>query len=198
MVVRRLRYCPETSAGDWLTRSGASAGQLITFGPAGFAAYARLRFIRDPVRPDESEADVDVPDKHPCDLAQTRRALHLLEAFTSTPQECYFCLWEGWSDALLPPQARHGPLLELPHRAYALLRGSLDDIDVWAAELGGGRNIAPPAFVWPADHRWCLASDVDPHWAGIGAEQAAVEALVGDQGLDVVPAHPIDDQPSYD
>jgi hypothetical protein len=38
---------------------------------------------------------------------------------------------------------------------------------------------------------------VDPHWAGIGAEQAAVDALVGDPGLDVVPARPAQEQPQY-
>ncbi|MBO4209267.1 hypothetical protein GSF22_25205 [Micromonospora echinofusca] len=170
---------------------------MITFGPAGFEAYARLRFIPDPTGPGQSETDADVPTEHPSDVEQTRRALRLLAAFTSTPQECYFCLWEGYSDAPLPPQVQRGPLVELPHRRYALLRGALGDIDAWETDLGAGQNIAPPAFVWPADHRWCLASDVDPHWAGIGAEQAAIDALLADSQLDVVPANPQGSQPQY-
>lgn len=193
----RLRFCPDTGAADWLVRSGTPAEQLITFGPSGFEAFARLRFIPDPVRAGQSEADADLADDHPSDIEQARRALRLLEAFTSTPEECYFCLWEGYSDARLPAQVQRGPLVELPDRRYALLRGSLDDIDAWEADLGGGQVIAPPAFVWPADHRWCLASDVDPHWAGIGAERAAIDALVDDPRLDVVRASPTDDQPCY-
>ena len=55
----------------------------------------------------------------------------------------------------------------------------------------------PPAFVWPDDQRWCLASDVDPHWAGIGAEDAAVEALLRTPGLDVVRADPREVQPHF-
>ena len=193
----RLSYCPDTTAADWLVRSDTPAMQLITFGPATFEAFARLRFIPDPSRPGQEESDVEVPDDHPSDIAQARRALRRLARFTSTPQECYFCIWEGYSDIPLPPDVRRGPLVEIPHRRYALLRGALHDIDAWEADLGGGQHIAPPAFVWPADHRWCFASDVDPHWAGIGAEQAAIDALVDDPELDVVPARPAEDQPVY-
>ncbi|MFI7074277.1 hypothetical protein ACWENR_14765 [Micromonospora sp. NPDC004336] len=193
----RFSHCTDTSAADWLVRSGTPAEQLLTFGPAGFEAFARLRFIPDPTRPGQDEADAVVADDHRSDIEQTRRALRLLAAFTSTPQECYFCLWEGYSDAPLPPQAHHGPLVELPHRRYALFRGPLDAIDDWETDFGGGTIIAPPAFVWPADHRWCLASDVDPHWAGIGADQAAIDALLDDSQLDVVPARPAQGQPVY-
>lgn len=90
-----------------------------------------------------------------------------------------------------------GALVHLPHRSYALLRGSLEAIDGWEDELGGGQPIPPPAFVWPADRRWCFANDVDPHWAGIGAEDAAIKALLADPELDVVRARPDDAQPLY-
>jgi hypothetical protein len=55
----------------------------------------------------------------------------------------------------------------------------------------------PPALVWPADHAWCFVSDVDPHWAGIGASATAVEQLLADPVLDVVRADPDLPQPSY-
>jgi hypothetical protein len=97
----------------------------------------------------------------------------------------------------LPPEALRGPLVELPHRRFALFRGPLHDIDTWEIQFGRGHPIAPPAFVWPADHRWCFAADVDPHWAGIGADQAAVGALLADPALDVVPADPAGHQPEY-
>lgn len=193
----RLRYCPDKTAANWLVRSGTPAEQLIAFGPSGFEAYVRLRFIPDPTGPNQDEADAVHAEARPSDIEQTRRVLRLLGAFTSTPQECYFCLWEGYSDAALPPEVKRGPLVELPHRRYALLRGSLDDIESWEADVGGGRTVAPPAFVWPSDHRWCFASDVDPHWAGIGAEQEAIDALTRAPGLDVVLANPGDNQPLY-
>ena len=88
-------------------------------------------------------------------------------------------------------------MLELPHRRFALFRGPITAIDGWEAELGGGQMIAPPAFVWPADRPWCLAADVDHHWAGIGAEPAAIEALRSASGLDLVDADPTAPQPHY-
>lgn len=191
-----LEFCSDTTPAEWLVRSDTPAFQLITFGPARFEAFARLRFIPDP-ESGQKEADIELPAEHPSDIAQARRAIHRLASFTSTPGECYFCLWEGYSDVPLPPDVRRGPLVEVPHRRYALLRGSIQDIDGWEGRLGGGQPIPPPAFVWPADQRWCFASDVDPHWAGIGAEQAAVEALVGDPELDAVWASPTEEQPVY-
>ncbi|WP_433726415.1 hypothetical protein ACQP2Y_09360 [Actinoplanes sp. CA-051413] len=190
----KFSFCPDPTPADWLVRSGAPDLRLITFGPAGFEAYARLRYIPDPVRLGQEEADADVPDDHPSDIAQARRTLHRLAPFTNTPDECYFCVWEGYSDIPLPPEAR---LIDLPHRRFALFRSRLRDIDHWEADFGGGQPIAPPAFVWPADQRWCFTSDVDPHWAGIGAERAAVDALVADPRLDVVAADPAESQPRY-
>lgn len=77
-----------------------------------------------------------------------------------------------------------------------MLRGDLADLDTWPQALGHDLRVGP-AFVWPADHRWCLASDVDPHWAGIGADEAAVAALLATPDLDVVRADPTEDQPTY-
>ena len=193
----KLQWCPDTTAAAWLTGSPTPALQLITFGPAGFDAYARLRFIPDPTAPGQDEADVELPDDHPSDIAQVQTALLRLARFTATPQECYFGLWEGYSDIALPPEPVRGPLVELPYRRYALLRGSVDDIGAWADDLAGGQPVAPPAFVWPADHSWCFVSDVDPHWAGIGAGRTAIDALLADPALDVVAADPGETQPAY-
>jgi hypothetical protein len=63
---------------------------------------------------------------------------------------------------------------------------------LWPAEIPGYE----PAFLWPADHTWCVANDVDPHWAGIGAEASLIEQLVADPRLDAVAADRADDQPS--
>jgi hypothetical protein len=78
----------------------------------------------------------------------------------------------------------------LPHREYALFTGDLGEINQWEKDFGDGRPCPPPAFVWPADHAWCFSSDVDPHWAGIGATSGAIEALTARTDVDVVPASP--------
>ena len=66
--------------------------QLVTFGPAGFPAYGRLRLLPDPAYVGQSENDVDVAHS---ETAQLRVVLGTLTRHTRTPDDCYFCLWDG-------------------------------------------------------------------------------------------------------
>jgi hypothetical protein len=178
-----------------------------------------------------------VQENGPSETAQLRAVLDVLARHTRTPDDCYFCLWDGWGEPLrdddgprmldlptdpigavpgidpdmistgwaefpsLSSPALREPMVVVPNRAYYLFRGTVSELgdrgpaDGWPGQPGTG--IADPAFVWPADHAWCIANDVDPHWAGIGADTAAIDQLVADPRLDVVPADPRADQPRY-
>ena len=200
--------------------------QLVGFGPEGFPAYARLRFIPDPAYDGQRENDVDVDADAPTEAARLRVALDTLTRHTRPPDDCYFCLLDGWDSDInggdrafiadfqtgtvrrgpriapaFPPSLLHGPKVVIPNRAYYLFRGPLSDFGDWgAAEEWPGQprlHMPNPAFVWPADHAWCIANDVDPHWAGIGADLLAIDQLLADPRLDVVAADPHQDQPAY-
>ena len=105
----------------------------------------------------------------------------------------------------LDPSRAHSksqlPQVVVPNRAYFLFRGPLPDAYDWGeAELLAGQtrlHALEPAFVWPADHAWCVALDVDPHWAGIGADTHVIDQLVRDTRFDTVRADPTEKQPSY-
>jgi hypothetical protein len=205
-----LTPCSDLSAADWIVDSGIPWDQLVGFGPPGFSAYARLRFLPDPAFDGQSENDVDRDRAAPSDLARLRVSIQTLTRHTNTPDACYFCIWEGW-----PLRGREGTgerpsypssvvddsRVVVPNRAYFLLQGAVDDLADWDAPracLAQGRLLdVPPAFMWPADHAWCIASDVDPHWAGIGAAAAAIDELLADPRLDLVPAIPSEIQPAY-
>jgi hypothetical protein len=209
-----LTPCTDLSAAAWITGSDRRWDTLVTFGPAGLPAYARLRFIPDPAHPGQREADVDLPGGRLTETAQLRAALDTLARHTRTPQDCWFCLWDGWYSDLhggaasgspgrtLPPSVLEGPKVVVPERAFYLFRGALADLGDWGADPrtpDGPRLPMPPspAFIWPADHAWCVADDVDPHWAGIGAGTAAIDELIADPRLDVVRADPDDEPPAY-
>lgn len=185
------------AAANWLAERNTPYEQLVTFGPAGFGASARVRFIPDPLWPGQEEADVVVAFDHAPDLVQAQRALRRLSHFTATPDTCYFCIWEGYSDIVLPRHVVESALVVLPHRRYAMFQAAISRIESFAEDFGSGRTVAPPAFIWPADRQWCFACDVDPHWAGVGADQAAVDALLADPDLDVVQVEPDQPQPRY-
>lgn len=222
-----LTACVDVSPSGWITDSELPWSQLVTFGPSGFAAYARLRFVSDPTHDGQAEVDADVANGEP---EQLRTLFEVLAAHTSTPHDCYFCLWEGSGDiaehdfsvpadsfgtvthqdphaqpGLAPEHVRPprlpGSRMTLPNRSYYLFRGALSDAGNWSAPEGWPAqprlDIADIAFAWPADHTWCVANDADSHWAGIGAAAGVVDQLVADPRLDVIPADPSAEQPTY-
>jgi hypothetical protein len=224
-----LTLCTDLSPADWLVASTLPWERLVTFGPAGFKAYARLRFLPDPAYEGQSETDT-YTEGGPSEAARLRTLLDLLAAHTTTPDDCYCCLWDGWGELYgrhtpLPdlvistdeppegvrpagwapaptlPARPDEPKLVVPNRAYYLFHGRLSEAGDWGAAnpwlSSGPVHMPEPAFVWPADHAWCVVKDVDPHWAGIGAEGLVIDQLVADPRLDVVRARPDEEQPAY-
>ncbi|MCK6209150.1 hypothetical protein KZX45_01155 [Georgenia sp. EYE_87] len=195
-----LTPCTDLSAADWLTTSDLPWERLVTLGPSGFTAYARLRFIPDPAYDGQSENDVKVDDDHPSDLAQLCAVLEVLATHTTTPDDWYVAYWDGWPLESFPEYVLQAPLLHLPNRDYFLLRGQAADLTEASEVWPGHPNLKlpiRPAFVWPADRAWCVTTDVDPHWAGIGADYGAINELLAATNLDVVPTDFGAEQPHY-
>jgi hypothetical protein len=221
-----LTPCSDLSAASWIVASDRPWQQLVGFGPADFPAYARLRFLPDPAYEGQSENDVEIEGHAPSEDAQLHAVLEVLTRHTRTPDDCYFCLWDGWGSDIegddgerildrqsgtprrqrriapaFPSSVLHGPKVVVPNRSYFLFRGAASDFEHWgAAEMWPGQSrlhMPAPAFIWPADHAWCIANDVDPHWAGIGAEVSAIDQLLADPQLNVVPADPRENQPFF-
>ncbi len=191
----QLRHVIGAEAATWI--SDLTFQEATTFGPLVFAAYARLRFIPDPSRPGQHEGQVEVPDDHLSDLDQARRVLDHLAQHTATADHCYFCIWDGYSYDRLPVGPGPHVMVDLPHRRYLLMEGPLGALRTWETDLGRGGPLVPPALVWPADRGWIFVSEVDPHWAGIGASREAIQDLLDDPVLDIVAADPRDPQPYY-
>lgn len=189
-----FRQASSAEPAAWI--SALTFDEATTFGPPVFESYARLRFIPDPIRVGQSENQIDVAEGHPSDLDQALRAISHLAAHTTTPDCCYVCVWDGYHYGCLPTGT--SVVIDLPHRRYVLLEGSLDGLQSWETDGGAGGPLVPPAFVWPADHAWIFVSDVDPHWAGIGAHPQAIDELLNDRTLDIVAADPSKPQPRYD
>jgi hypothetical protein len=136
--------------------------------PTGFEAY---------VRSDPHLELVDVLRRH-----------------TSTPDRCWFCLWDGYgylhgppavaylyfwpedvpeSERLPPPQPPKPRLqksrVRLPGRDYLLFTGPV--------EQGAGWDDGPNLW-WPDDHAWCVASEIDLDYTLVGGSAALRDALL--------------------
>ncbi|GAB3254981.1 hypothetical protein [Kineosporia babensis] len=185
-----LKPSSNLPAASWITDAEEEEDwtQLAGFGPAGLPGYLRVRILPDPERPFMSENDVT--GEH--DEQQLMRlVLDVLSRHTGTAEGCYFGLWDGWGTHI--PGFK--PMMRIPNRAYYLFEGPLAEAGQWSIE--GHDEPLLPAFVWPSDQAWCVAKDVDQHWIGIGAPEAAIQELLAVPQLDAVPADPAEQQPFY-
>ncbi|MFI8774905.1 hypothetical protein ACIGKQ_22475 [Gordonia sp. NPDC062954] len=186
----------ERSPADWLFSQDEDWADLATLAPLGYERYARLRFVPDPEFLGQRESDVTVPDRggpDPSEIWQMGAAAQVLARHTTTPDDCFYLIWEGWPKVAALSTGLGAAKIDLADdrgsvvRSYYLYRGDTDLIG-WDDDDGEGLGprLPMPAFVWPADRAWCMVRDVDPHFASIGASSAGIADLLDDLRIDVV------------
>jgi hypothetical protein len=153
---------------------------------------------------------------------QTPRAGHLerpllqhlcstLAAHSSTPDRCWFGLWEGYgwvsgSAAMLDSTGGRSRLppafgqagatakrLRLPQRAYLLFEGPLEA----AADMGwwlDGKLVdaQSPNLFWPDDRAWFVATEIDLDSTFVGGSEALIADILGDPRLEAWSSLPTD------
>lgn len=193
-----ITRCVDLSAARWLEQQDGDWWRLAARGPVAFGKYARLRFIPDPRYPAQSEGDAQRDPEGLSDNKQLGVVLAELARYTGTPDDCFVCIWDGWPSFTA---ADPTPKVSIPNRDYFLFHGTLGDFADWDAQiktlLGDIGGAPTPAFVWPADHAWCVTCDIDAHYASIGAGPDAIDRLVADPRVDVVVDDPDREPPHY-
>ncbi|HEY6732041.1 MAG TPA: hypothetical protein VI039_13580 [Solirubrobacterales bacterium] len=133
----------------------------------------------------------------------------ILAAHTADPTQCLvgLCTIQGWLDSL--PATRIPPLLNLPMgRSYIILAGELsatdqisrDGADTLELTFANGGVESPPSqdavhlpqreapnLIWPADHSWYVASEVDFDSTLIGASATLINAIIESPTLEALP-----------
>lgn len=134
-------------------------------------------------------------------LTDTEALIEDLSPYTSTALECYFGVWSGWGGdvALRAPsgsgtltlvrRARPPLIVELPWREYELFEGPL--AGALGFELSSGHYQSPNLW-WPADHSWCVTSEIDLPWTYVGGSKELIGHLLADERLETVVAAPDD------
>ena len=106
----------------------------------------------------------------------------VLRSQTSTPDRCWFAVWEGWGN--IRPDIRQAPMFELPGRRYYLIRGPLEAATRSIAATDGFHRSA--SIWWPDDRAWCVATEVDLESTYIGGAAGCVEAVVTHPALEAL------------
>ena len=162
-----LTHVQDLQPAEWLRTSMTTfARSVASILPGHFEAYAR---IEHPEARSLSPALLDVLIEH-------------LQGATTTPASCWFAIWEGSGASAVPPDLE--PKLELPARRYHVFAGPIEgarsNFDRWDSHHQSAN------LWWPADHAWCVASEIDLHWSYVGGSRSCIESLLADARLDAV------------
>jgi len=145
--VTAIRPAASAEPAQWLLESEVGWWDLVRYGPPGFEVYVRIALADGADREGEEPA--------------LRTALATLAGHTTTPAIAYAAIWEGWTSRGPSPNA---PRVTIPNRAMLLFTGPVNGLrDAPAlAWYGSAHGIyQEPHLVWPEDHAWCLACEVD-------------------------------------
>ena len=121
-----------------------------------------------------------IPDR------ECRTLVDVLREFTSTPDRCFFCLWEGYGNIdtrLYKASSR----VRAPGRDYLLFRGPLDAVMSFLDERAFPFWGDSPNIWWPEDHAWCVATDIDLFDTYVGGGRECIEAVLRNPDLEVLP-----------
>jgi hypothetical protein len=105
-----------------------------------------------------------------------RRLVEVLRRHTTTPDDCWFGVWNGWGGLQVDR-----PTLSLPRREHWLVRGP---IDLAAVNMDAEPSEQSASLSWPADRAWAVATDIDLVTTYVAGSAACIAELVADPGLE--------------
>jgi hypothetical protein len=112
-----------------------------------------------------------------------------LRPATTTPDRCWFCVWDGFGLEFGGVSER----VRLPNRDYLLYSGP---VELSLASFDPPLEETSPNLWWPQDRAWVVATDIDYAWTYVGGTSALVEELLSDDGIEALPAK-LTDNPFY-
>lgn len=100
-----LRFEPDVECARWFSDDDSHWARLCSIGPSGFDRYLQVLHPMVDGQTEPAEGDLDDTALLPL--------LGVLERHTSTPQDCFFALWDGYGDVhggsavFVPPSGAH-------------------------------------------------------------------------------------------
>jgi hypothetical protein len=153
----------------------------------------------DAARPDGHYME-DAVDWGSLPLRELDLLAGLLAPHTTTPDRCWWCVWDGYgflhggaavgftSPTVAPPEALRGPRVSIPNREYYLLEGAPNQV----GELYERLWRQSPNIWWPDDRAWLVATEIDFAWTYVAGSETAIDAVLACPGLEALPAAPSD------
>ena len=114
------------------------------------------------------------------------RLVTVLGRHTSTPESCWFAVWEGFGD--LRVRDNPGSKFSIPGRTLILLHGHVGDLVQTLSSVDW--IYLSPNLWWPEDRAWCVATEIDFTWTYVGGAPECIQQVMDDPELEAVPTNP--------
>jgi diamine N-acetyltransferase len=177
-----VAVCDDVRPADWLRASlrpwsARGIEHVATLVPDTYPAYGRILHRAPPEPSGEPERGSLLPD-------ECAAVADVLARRTTTPDGCWFCMWEGYGTAwiVLNHLSETAPRVALEHRNCVLFHGPISAATAFRA----GPFFQSPIVWWPDDRAWCVASELDIHSTYVAAQPAALRALIDHPALEVL------------
>jgi hypothetical protein len=131
----------------------------LQFGPPCFESYVRVNLTTD----DELDAWEEATEPSAPKPDSIKEALEVLLDHTTTPDDAYAGIWDGWR---MQPALPKAPRIAVAGRSLLLFTGTVLELRFAAGTAWNGEPTdggAEPHWLWPADHSWFLACEVDEY-----------------------------------
>jgi hypothetical protein len=174
----------------------------------GRVAHATMQFHNIAYPRGSASADPDlVPGLGALPVRERGLLIELLSGATTTPERCWFCVWEGWGAV---DDQGVTARVELPNRQYLLHAGPIaaalavppQSPEGAAFSTPGGvpltreekvRSLVKswrfgPAIWWPDDRAWVVVTEIDFGCTYVGGNDETIERLLAHPELEVWPA----------
>ena len=118
--------------------------------------------------------------------AECRVLANVLREFTSTPDRCFFGLWDGYGNIvtrLYPAGSR----VKGRGRDYLLFKGPLEGVMAFLVDRPFPFWGDSPNIWWPEDRAWCVATDIDLYDTYVGGSLECVQAVLDHPDLEALP-----------
>jgi hypothetical protein len=99
--------------------------------------------------------------------------VEILRAQTSTPNQCWFGVWEGFG--ALAASVKPAPKFELPNRRYHLMRGPIDGLLDNVERLPFTQS---PNLSWPNDRAWLVSTEIDFVSTYVGGGRLCIDSIL--------------------
>jgi hypothetical protein len=94
---------------------------------------------------------------------------------TTTPQRCWFAVWDGFGD-LAVPDDEDARSFAVPQRRMLLLAGAIRAVGTSSLRVAPGWQ--SPNLWWPDDQAWCVGTEIDLMSTYVGGSRGCVRAIV--------------------